>query len=211
MMEKYFEYGKKELDYLKNKDKRLKEVIENVGMIKRKIDPDLFVSLIYTIIGQQISTKAHQTVWQRFVDKHIYITPETISSSDIETIQSCGMSYRKASYVLGAAQKAASGELDIEALYDMTDEEILKSLTSLNGIGIWTAEMLMLFSMGRMDIFSYGDLAIHRGLKIIYRHRKVPRELFEKYRRRYSPYGSVASLYIWAAAGGALEQIAELP
>jgi DNA-3-methyladenine glycosylase II len=121
------------------------------------------------------------------------------------------MSYRKASYVLGAAQKAASGELDIEALYDMTDEEILKSLTSLNGIGIWTAEMLMLFSMGRMDIFSYGDLAIHRGLKIIYRHRKVPRELFEKYRRRYSPYGSVASLYIWAAAGGALEQIAELP
>ena len=80
-----------------------------------------------------------------------------------------------------------------------------QELSALDGIGIWTAEMLMLFSMQRPDILSFGDLAILRGMRMLYHHRKITRELFEKYRRRYSPYGSVASLYLWAIAGGAIE------
>ena len=86
----------------------------------------------------------------------------------------------------------------------MNDAEVCKCLSELKGIGVWSAEMLMLFSMQRPDILSYGDLAIQRGLRMIYHHRIIDRKLFEKYRRRYSPYGSVASLYIWAVAGGAV-------
>ena len=84
----------------------------------------------------------------------------------------------------------------------MDDAEAIAALSSLEGVGVWTAEMLLLFCLDRPDILSYGDLAIHRGMRMVYHHRKVTREMFERYRRRYSPYGSVASLYLWAAAGG---------
>ncbi len=87
----------------------------------------------------------------------------------------------------------------------MSDDEVCARLSSLKGLGVWSAEMLMLFSMQRPDILSFGDLAIQRGLRMIYHHRKIERKLFEKYRWRFSPYNSVASLYIWAVAGGAIE------
>ena len=77
----------------------------------------------------------------------------------------------------------------------------------MRGIGVWTAEMLLLFSLQRPDILSYDDLAIRRGLRMLYRHKEMPRERFERYRRRFSPYGSLASLYLWAIAGGALPQL----
>ena len=89
----------------------------------------------------------------------------------------------------------------------MPDEEVIRVLSSLKGIGVWTAEMILLFCLQRPDIFSYDDLAIQRGLRMVYHHRQVSRELFEKYRRRYSPYGSVASLYLWAVAGGAVPEL----
>ena len=84
------------------------------------------------------------------------------------------------------------------------DEDAIRELSALKGIGVWTAEMILLFCMQRPNIFSYDDLAIQRGLRMVYHHRKIDRKLFEKYRRRFSPYCSVASLYLWAAAGGAV-------
>ena len=97
------------------------------------------------------------------------------------------------------------GTFDIQALYTMSDDEVCARLSELDGIDVWSAEMLMLFSMQRPDILSFGDLAIQRGLRMVYHHRKITRELFEKYRHRFSPYNSVASLYLWAVAGGAIE------
>ena len=86
----------------------------------------------------------------------------------------------------------------------MPDEGVIRQLTSLNGVGVWTAEMIMIFCMQRPDIVSYGDLAIHRGMRMLYHHRNINKKLFAKYARRYSPYGTVASLYLWAIAGGAI-------
>ena len=86
----------------------------------------------------------------------------------------------------------------------MPDDEAIRALSSLKGIGVWTAEMILLFCMQRPDVFSYDDLAIQRGLRMLYHHRKIDRKLFEKYRRRFSPYGSGASLYLWAISGGAI-------
>ena len=83
------------------------------------------------------------------------------------------------------------------------------ALSSLRGIGVWTAEMILLFCLQRPDIFSYDDLAIRRGLRMVYRHRRIDRPLFERYRRRFHPYGSVASLYLWAVSGGAIPELTD--
>ena len=97
----------------------------------------------------------------------------------------------------------------MEAVEHMPDAEAIAALSALKGIGVWTAEMILLFCLQRPDILSFGDLAILRGMRMVYRHREISRERFEKYRRRLSPYGSVASLYFWAAAGGALPGVTD--
>ena len=205
-MPQYFAYGTTETDYLCRKDKRLARVIERVGPIRREVRPDLFDALMHAIVGQQIATKAQQTVWNRLVQSLGEVTPATVDRMEAEALQRLGLSFRKVGYMKGAARKALLGELDVEALRHMDDASVCAALCQLEGVGVWTAEMLMLFSLQRPDVFSFGDLAIHRGLRMVYRHKVVSRERFEVYRRRFSPCGSVASLYLWAVAGGALPE-----
>lgn len=200
----YFEYGENEITYLQSKDKKLSEVIEQIGMIEREVDTDLFSSVVHHIIGQQISTKAQATIWQRMKENLGEVNAETILSADISKLQSLGMTFRKAEYITDFARKVHEGVFDLETVAQMSDEVAIKELASLKGIGVWTAEMILLFCLQRPDIFSYDDLAIQRGLRMVYHHRKIERKLFEKYRRRFSPYCSVASLYLWAVAGGAI-------
>lgn len=201
----YFPYGERELAYLCSRDQRLAEVITSIGKIDREIGENLFSGLTKSIVGQQISTKAQVTIWGRMKDILGAIDPETIGAAPLEVLQGCGMSFRKASYIKNAADQVLEGGLDLKALHDLDDEEVCRELSALKGVGIWTAEMLMIFSMQRMDVVSYGDLAIQRGMRMLYHHRKITPELFAKYKRRYSPYGSVASLYLWAIAGGAIK------
>lgn len=200
----YFIYGSKEVEYLKSKDKVLGELIDQIGHIERETDTDLFSAVVHHIIGQQISTKAQTTIWNRMREKYGEVNAETISAADLDELQSLGMTFRKAEYITDFARKVHSGEFDLEAISEMSDEDAIKALASLKGIGVWTAEMILLFCLQRPDIFSYDDLAIQRGLRMVYHHRKIDRKLFEKYRRRFSPYCSVASLYLWAVAGGAV-------
>lgn len=201
----YFNYGEKEITYLKKKDKRLGEAIDRIGKLEREVIPDLFAALVNAIVGQQISMKAQATIWQRLLDITGEITPESILGVSEEDLQSCGLSRRKVSYIRDTAQKIQNGELELEKLREMNDTEVCKVLSGLKGVGVWTAEMLMLFSMQRPDVFSYGDLAVRRGLCMLHHHKEMPPERFERYRRRYSPYGSTACLYLWAVAGGALD------
>jgi len=193
-----FEYGAKELSWLAKKDKRMAQAIERIGVISRPMMPDLFAALIRNIVDQQISTKAALTVNGRLTALAGSITPVTIEQLTAVQIQACGMSMKKALYIKGAATAVMSGELDLASIGTYTDGEVITALSRLPGIGIWTAEMLMMFSMGRPDVLSWGDLAIRRGMMNLYRHSELPRERFERYRRRYSPYGSTASLYLWA-------------
>lgn len=196
----YFEYGEKEIAYLKKKDKALSEIIDKTGHIYREVDNDLFSAIIHHIIGQQISTKAQQTIWMRLYDGMKCINADTIINAGAERLKSFGISSGKAGYILDCAIKIKSGEINLAYIKDMNDTDAIKELTKLKGVGIWTAEMLLLFCLMRKNILSYDDLAIQRGLRILHHHKKITRKLFEKYRKRYSPYCSVASLYIWAAA-----------
>ena len=203
----YFAYGERELSYLRQKDKRLGSVMDRIGHIDRAVDPDLLSSVVHHIIGQQISTKAQATIWQRIHDTLGSINAETILKAGVPALQALGMTFRKAEYITDFAEKVHTGAFDLNAVECMNDEDAIRALSSLKGIGVWTAEMILLFCMQRPDIFSYDDLAIRRGLRMVYHHREMDRARFEKYRRRFSPYGSVASLYLWAVAGGAIPEM----
>ena len=208
-MSVYFEYGQKETEYLKTRDKTLAVYIEKIGHIYREVDTDLFSSVVHHIIGQQISTKAQATIWQRMQNNFGMVDAQAIAYTDIARLQSFGMTFKKAEYIQDFAQKVLGGQFDLYGICSKSDEEAIKGLAALKGIGVWTAEMILLFCLQRPNVFSYGDLAILRGLRLVYRHRRISRELFEKYRRRFSPYCSVASLYLWAIAGGAIEGLTD--
>ena len=200
----YFQYGETEINYLKRKDKKLALAIEQIGHIERKLDANLFAAVVRHIVGQQISSKAQATVWARLETRMKDVTPFAVHAASAQELQALGMSLRKAEYIKDFADKIVSGEFDLQAVEQMSDAEAITALSSLKGIGKWTAEMILLFCLQRPDILSYDDLAIQRGLRMLYHHRKIDRKLFEKYRRRFSPYGSVASLYLWAISGGAI-------
>ena len=193
-----FEYGQKEIDYLKRKDKKLGVAIDRIGMIKREITPDPFTALVSSVVSQQISNKAATTVWNRLCALLGSITPASITQADLAEIQGCGMSKRKASYIKGIADAAVIGIVDFNRLHTLTDEEIIKKLSSLHGVGIWTAEMLLIFSLSRPNVLSYKDLAICRGMMNLYGIKELSKDKFERYRKSYTPYGTVASLYLWA-------------
>ena len=203
----YFAYGEAELSRLRQKDKRLCEVIDRIGHIDRAVDPDLFSSVVHHIVGQQISTKAQATIWQRMRDTLGEVNAETILTAGVPKLQGLGMTFRKAEYIADFAEKVHTGAFDLDAVEHMSDKDAIRALSSLKGIGVWTAEMILLFCLQRPDILSYDDLAIQRGLRMVYHHRNIDRKLFEKYRRRFSPYCSVASLYLWAVAGGAIPEM----
>ena len=203
----FFQYGEKETEYLKQKDKKLAAVIDKIGKIERAVDTDLFSAVVHHIVGQQISTKAQATIWQRMNDALGTVNAENILSAGEEGLQALGMTFRKAEYISDFTRKVKSGEFDLDAIWKKSDDEVISELSALKGVGVWTAEMILLFCMQRPNVFSFGDLAILRGMRMVYHHRKIDRKLFEKYRRRLSPYCSVASLYFWAVAGGAIPEM----
>lgn len=205
----YFNYGKAEMDYLKAKDPVLGAIIDQLGHLERVVIPDMFMALINAIIGQQISTKAQTTIWNRMQEQCSPLTPEHLSTLSAEDLQSCGITMRKALYIKEITAMVLDGRLDFAQLETMTDDQVSQELSQIKGIGVWTAEMLMIFSMQRMNIISWHDLAILRGLRLLYHHRKITPALFAKYKRRYAPYATVASLYLWAIAGGACPEMVD--
>ncbi len=205
----YFQYGEKETTYLKSKDKKLAAVMETVGHINRACYDDLFEAVVNSIIGQQISTKAHKSIWRRIKEDQDRLDAPKLLSLGREKLQAYGTTWKKVDSILEFAGKVDTGTFRLDAIYEMNDADAIAALSSLKGVGVWTAEMILLFCLQRPNIFSYSDLAILRGVRMVYRHKELPRERFERYRRRFTPYCSVASLYFWAVAGGAIPDLTD--
>lgn len=197
-----FRYGHAELSHLKSRDRKLAAAIDRIGMVECEIIPDLFTALVFHIVGQQISSAAADTVWARMKQRFGEITPERLDAATLEEVQQCGLSFRKAGYIKESSRAVAEGEVDLEALGDLPDAEVIQRLSSLRGVGRWTAEMLLIFSLERPDVVSGGDLAIRRGMMTLYGRKTLDDDSFRRYARRYSPYGSTASLYLWEIALG---------
>ncbi|ASR46017.1 DNA-3-methyladenine glycosidase [Paenibacillus kribbensis] len=195
---KNFDYGEKEIHYLKNADAVLGAAISQMGRVERVIIPDLFAALVHAIVGQLISAKAVETIWARMQEKLGAMTPQNIAIQAAEHIQSCGITMKKAVCILNIAQTIEQGLLDLQELYELSDPQVIQKLSSLQGIGPWTAEMMLINCMERPDVVSWGDIAIRRGMMKLYNLDTLTRKQFEEYRRAYSPYGSVASIYLWS-------------
>lgn len=221
-MQTYFSYTEQEINYLKKNDKILGNAIESIGEIKSVINPNIFESLISSIVSQQISATAAVTVYSRLKDLLKDVTPRNIYKTSLEDIQKCGMSMRKAGYIKSTATSVILGTpslqqniiiadediptLDIDIIDTLTDEEIIKKLSALRGIGKWTAQMILIFSLNRKDVISYEDLAIRRGIKILYNiEEDLTKHMFKEYTKKYSPFSSLASLYLWEIASKSIK------
>jgi 3-methyladenine DNA glycosylase/8-oxoguanine DNA glycosylase len=197
-----FQYGQAEIDHLARRDRKLGRAIGRIGLIERPVMPDLFKALVHSIVAQQVSRKAAETVWAKLVERLSDVTPRNVAGTPVSDIQECGLSMRKARYIHGVGEAAMSGRLDILKLKQMPDEEVIEKLSSFPGVGVWTAEMLLIFSLCRPDVVSWGDLAIRRGMMKLYGLTALSKTQFDRFRNRYSPCGSVASLYLWALSVG---------
>ncbi|WP_223067070.1 DNA-3-methyladenine glycosylase family protein [Paenibacillus caui] len=194
---KYFDYGQAEMDFLSKRDAALGAAITRMGKVERSVIPDLFSALVYAIIGQLISVKAAKTVWDNMQHQLGEISPNNLSKQTPGEIQRCGITMKKAVCIHQIAMTIEEGALDLEELHRMSDDEVIRRLTGLNGVGRWTAEMLLINSMERRDIVSWGDAAIRRGMMKLYGLDQLTKRQFDEYRLCYSPYGSVASIYLW--------------
>lgn len=157
-----------------------------------------FKSIVSSIIGQQISNKAAIAIRTRLFSALGEITPDVILATDHTTLRTLGLSNQKASYLIRNA--AMWDQLPIEEFTQMTDEEIIIELTKLYGVGRWTAEMFLLFAMGRPDVFSYGDFGLMQGLYRTYNLRPHYVRKIKSTVENWSPYRSIASLTLWHTA-----------
>ena len=205
---KTFFYDDQALTHL-SQDPQMAKAIAHIGMLERTVNDDIFVALLRTIIGQQISAKAERTIWERFCRLTDHLTPQFIAQCSLDTLQDIGISYRKADYLQGVAQAVLDKRLDLDTLATLSDEAVHQKLTCLKGVGSWTVQMLLIFSLQRPDVLSFNDLSIQRGLRMLYGHPVITPEIFAYHQERFSPYGTVASFYLWEIAGGAMPDLSD--
>lgn len=189
--------SQEEILYLGGRDKKFKALIEKVGQIEYEVDPDIYSALVSSIISQQISGKAALSIERRLRLLLPEITPQSVINAGMEALRQVGISPQKCRYILGAAEAVMSGEINFDALYKMEDNEVITELVKLKGVGVWTAQMLLIFSLNRKNVLSYNDLGIRRGLMQLHGLDALTPDDFKKYEKRYCPYCTAASLYLW--------------
>lgn len=192
------EFQKEEINHLKNSAPEMKKLIEIVGGIENYYIPDPFSSLVYNIVFQLISFKTANKIWARFEEVVIEITPENLLNISDETLRECGLSITKIRYIKYLSEAVIRKDIDFDVIYEMSNEEIIKYLMKIKGIGKWTAEMFLIFSLNRKDIISYNDLAIRKGFKWLFEMQNEPTiEEFKLLKQKFSPYNTIASFYLW--------------
>lgn len=198
-MSRFFDYGETELSVLRRQAPELGVFIDRFGAIKRETTPDLFTALAQAVISQQISTKAMRTVWSRVINRFGEPSPRLFLTENPEPLICCGISQRKLNYIRGIAQAAEDG-LTKESLQPLSDSEICARLQMLDGIGKWTAEMMLIFCFERKNVLSSGDRGIRTALCRLCGRKTLTRRDFDDFRKRFSPYATVASFYLWEFA-----------
>jgi len=174
-------------------------VIEKYGILDHELATDYLDALLLNIVGQQLSAKAANAIWNRFMGLiNGKLSPEMVLLLDDEKLRGAGLSRNKAAYIKNIAQAVADGSLTLDKFDDMADTEIVGQLTAIKGIGEWTAEMFLIFSLGRMDVFSKGDGGLARAINNLYgsgtalsvKERLAIAEVWK-------PFRSIAGLYLW--------------
>lgn len=188
------------LEHLRKRDRRMRKVIDRVGPFRLKRDRRHFAMLARSIISQQISTVVARVIWGRLeqLAGPEGITAEALGRLTPEKLRTIGVSGQKSRYLLDLTAKVNSGRINFPTLNRRPDPEIIESLTEVIGIGVWTAQMYLIFSLGRPDVFPWNDLGVRTQLQRIYDLPELPgKEQSHAIAAPWSPYASVASWYCW--------------
>ncbi len=190
---------RKALNHLKKSDPTMCAIIESVGPYKIAYGDPTFASLAEAIVYQQLNGKAALTIFNRFADlAGRPLTPQGILKLSEQQMRSAGLSKQKLSYIRSLAELTQSGKLDFNRLPDMPDDEVIAHLTEVKGIGTWTAQMFLMFSLRRLDVLPTGDFGIQSAIRKHYRKRKMPKpKEMEKIAKPWVPYRTVACWYLW--------------
>ena len=161
---------------------------------------DAYGSLVRTIVGQQLSTKAARSIHARltalFDDRPP--TPRELISTDDEILRACGLSRPKVRYLRDLAERVVSGKLDLRSLHDLPDEEVIRQITAVKGLGRWSADMFLMFHLGREDVLPVGDLGVRRAAERAYDLPEIPdAETLQELARPWSPHRTLATFYLW--------------
>lgn len=187
-----------EVAHLLAADPTLGALIERVGPISQRLENDGFNSLASAIVSQQLSDKAASTIWGRVETALGGVTPKTIVAADTDTLRGAGLSGSKTSFLRDLAERTLDGRLDIDRIATLPDDDIIAELTAVKGIGRWTAEMYLIFSLGRPDVLALDDGALRTTVGWLYGFEcAAGREDVARIGEPWSPYRSTASLYLW--------------
>lgn len=190
----YWEEGKKNLMEV---DFKIKEIIDKYEYPSLTTRDDMFFTLIRSIVGQQISVKAADTVWEKLVDKAQEIRPEIIFGMDKIEMRNCGLSERKVEYMKSASEKWINGYDEID-WNNLSNEMVINKLIEIRGIGIWTAEMILIFTLMRPDVFPMGDIGAIRALEKIYnKGERMTKKEIEEVAITWKPWRTIATWYLW--------------
>jgi len=194
----HYNLDNEKVQYLLQTDKALNKLIRYIGSSELEIEEDGFKCLVKYIVGQQISDKARETIWQRICTIYGNITPEILLMIKDNDLQQVGLSERKVTYIKILARAIINKDIDFKEFSKLTNEEIIKRLTTLKGIGQWTAEMYLIFSLGREDVFSKGDGTIRRTIQWMYNLEALPSssELSQCF-SIWTKYATIVSSYLW--------------
>lgn len=192
------EYGKEEMAYISSKSTVMQILVKRYGQLEMGHVTDVYSSLVIHIISQMLSNNVADVLTGRFINLVGEIRPEVISKLAIEDIRQCGISQKKAEYIIELSNKVHSGEYDFSGIDDLADDQVISYLMKIKGVGRWTAEMIAEFTMGRKNIFSFDDVALQNGIKSAHGFKTLSKTRFERLRKLYSPYCSIASLYYYS-------------
>lgn len=164
---------------------------------RKKKRRDIFTSIARTIVGQQLSVKAASTIWGR-VEKLVgKMTPKNVLKHEDKKYREVGMSWAKASYLIGLASDVKNKKIILEDLHNLNEEEAREKLIELKGIGPWSAEMIMMFTLNKTDMFSIGDMGLKNAISRAYKVDKKNEKKIIKIAQNWSPYRTVACIYLW--------------
>lgn len=185
--------------HLRKMDEKLSEIIDKINEIEITLDKNYYSFLIKRIIAQQLSLKAAYTITKRIEVIWPNLTPELLQYISDDDLRSAGVSRPKIGYMRHLTELVLNGDLQFEQFIHLEESEILRELLKVKGIGKWTAEMFLLFSLGRLDILSFGDVSIQNAIRWLYRISKEDSLDLNYYYEKWQPYNSIASLYLWEA------------
>jgi DNA-3-methyladenine glycosylase II len=188
------------IEYLRARDPVMAEIIERVGKCEIRSEPDLFTALVRAIISQQISTSAARSIYGRVMAlrRSGETIAEALCRATPDELRAAGVSPQKMRYLKDLALKAVSGVIRLDAIERLSNEEIIRELTQVKGVGVWTVQMLLIFSLGRLNVLPADDLGVRTAIKRLYKKRSVPKpRQLAKFHKLWQPYASIASWYCW--------------